>query len=40
MVIDMDKLKETWAKLPTSAKVFVGFVGAVLILEIINNIPT
>lgn len=36
----MDKLKETWAKLPVSAKVFVGFVGVVLILEIIQKIPT
>lgn len=36
----MDKLKEAWGKLPTSAKVFVGFVGVVIILELISKIPT
>jgi hypothetical protein len=36
----MDKLKETWAKLPSSAKVFVAFVAVVVVLEIISKIPT
>ena len=34
----MDKLKETWAKLPSSAKVFVAFVAVVVLLEVLSKL--